>query len=71
MRRGTASPAHFHFSLSPAFLRHIEASAASPYNAYSRRIYSFNFLLLIAFELKINEKLQRANATTTDRACYK
>ena len=26
--------------------------------------------LLIAFELKINEKLQRANATTF-RACYK
>ena len=34
-----------------------------PYNAYSRRIYSFNYFLLIGFELKINEKLQRENAT--------
>ena len=28
---------------SPASLRHKEASAASPYNAYSRRLSSFNF----------------------------
>ena len=34
-----------------------------PYNAYSLRIYSFNCFLLIGFELKINEKLQRENAT--------
>ena len=41
-----------------------------PYNAYSRRIYSFNCFLLISFELKINEKLQRENATAI-RAYYK
>ena len=41
-----------------------------PYNAYSRRIYSFNYFLLIGFELKINKKLQRENATAI-RAYYK
>ena len=28
-----------------------------PYNAYSRRIYSFNYFLLIGFELKINGRM--------------
>ena len=41
-----------------------------PYNAYSHRIYSFNYFLLIGFELKLNEKLQRENATAI-RAYYK
>ena len=41
-----------------------------PYNAYSRRMYSFNYFLLIGFELKINEKLQRENVTAL-RAYYK
>ena len=41
-----------------------------PYNAYSRHIYSFNYFLLIGFELKINEKLQQENATAI-RGYYK
>ena len=32
-----------------------------PYNAQNRRIYSVNCFLLISFELKINEKLQKKN----------
>ena len=41
-----------------------------PYNAQNRRIYSVNCFLLISFELKINEKLQRENVTAI-RAYYK
>ena len=41
-----------------------------PYNVHSRRIYLFNYFLLIGFELKINEKLQRDNDTAI-RAYYK
>ena len=53
-----------------SYQRPLPMRESIPYNACSRRIYSLNIFLLIGFELKINEKLQRANATTI-RACYK
>ena len=74
MRSPTPPPPHFIFPSPqprPTKQRGLCGKGESiPYNAQNRRIYSVNCFLLISFELKINEKLQRENVTAI-RAYYK